>query len=112
MLRRVSRCHASAGCKRMLHLRSWRARAASDQGREKRVVVRVPSSIKGNAILGQDVRAWVAEGLVDTVVACPAGCPDFSASVSELREHDTRPPQPQSSCRLAAVALVGAEPHD
>jgi hypothetical protein len=60
--------------------------AAEAQGRPKRVVVRVPATIRGNELMGQDVLAWVREGLCDTVIAFPESHTDFSASVSSLCE--------------------------
>jgi hypothetical protein len=59
--------------------------AATAQGRAKRVVVRVPASLRLNAQIGHDVLAWVRDGSVDMVVATPVECPDYSSSVSELR---------------------------
>ena len=60
--------------------------AAVEQGRDKRVVVRVPATLSGNSSLGHDLCTWITEGLIDTVVAVAVECPDFSASVSSLRE--------------------------
>ena len=59
--------------------------AAEAQGRSKRVVVRMAATVEGNKKMGQDIEAWVGEGLVDTIVAMPVGG-DFSSETSRLRE--------------------------
>ena len=59
--------------------------AAEAQGRSKRVVVRMAATVEGNKKMGQDIEAWVGEGLIDTIVAMPVGG-DFSSETSRLRE--------------------------
>ncbi len=59
--------------------------AARTQGREKRLVVRLAATLKGNKIMGHDVEAWVREGLVDTLIGMPVGG-DFSSETARLRE--------------------------
>ena len=59
--------------------------AAADQGRDKRLIVRVPCTLKGCLSTGLDVEGWMKEGLVDTVVAMPV-VGGYENDVSRLRE--------------------------
>ena len=93
--------HAEQVTAWMRSIRAAAAAAAVQQGRTKRVVVRVPASLGGNAALGHDLRTWIVEGLVDTVVAVAVECPDYSASVTSLRELC-------SLCAQHSVAVVAA----
>lgn len=61
------------------------AQAEKAQGRRKRLVARVPATLSGNALMGQDVKSWVEDGIVDTLVAMQAGG-DFAGESGRLRE--------------------------
>ena len=69
----------------MRQIRQTADSAAADQGRRKRVVVRVAATLEGNKKMGQDIEAWTREGLVDTIIAMPVGG-DFSSETGRLRE--------------------------
>jgi len=45
--------------------------AATEQGRAKRLIVRVAATVSGLKAMGMDVEAWIKNGLVDAVVAIP-----------------------------------------
>jgi hypothetical protein len=58
--------------------------AAKAQGRTKRLVLRVGSTLQGNKAMGHDVEKWISEGLVDTLIAMPIG-DGFEADTSGIR---------------------------
>jgi len=60
-------------------------RAAADQGREKRLVVRIGASLEGNMAMGMDLATWMREGLADTVIAMQVA-DGFEGSTAGLRE--------------------------
>lgn len=66
-------------------IRATCAKAASEQGRSKRLVVRVAATLLGNLSMGMDVAGWITQGLVDTVIAMPVG-DGFEAQTDGLRE--------------------------
>ena len=66
-------------------VRSACQEAAADQGRAKRLVVRVPCTLSGCLVMGIDVERWIKDGLVDTVVAMPA-VGGYENDTARLRE--------------------------
>ncbi len=65
-------------------IRSVCDEAARDQGRAKRLVLRVGASLEGNRTMGHDLETWIAEGLVDTLITMPVG-DGFEADTAGLR---------------------------
>ena len=59
--------------------------AAKEQGREKRLVIRIAGSLEGNRSLGMDLETWIREELVDSVIAMPV-THGYGAGTPELRE--------------------------
>ena len=59
--------------------------AAESQKRQKRLVVRVACTLKGNKAMGLDIEEWLRAGLVDTVIAIPA-VGGFESETSLLKE--------------------------
>ena len=45
--------------------------AAAQQGRAKRLVVRMPGTLHGSKSIGLDLERWIREEIVDTVIAMP-----------------------------------------
>ena len=60
-------------------------RAATDQGRTKRLVIRIAGTLEGNKSMGMDLETWIREGLVDAVIAMPV-THGYEAGTSELKK--------------------------
>lgn len=63
--------HTSTLTDWMREIRAVCKRAAKLQNRSKRVVVRIAASLEGNLAMGMDLKKWIQEGLVDTVIGMP-----------------------------------------
>ena len=59
--------------------------AAKEQGRAKRLVIRIAGSLEGNRSLGMDLESWIREELVDSVIAMPV-THGYEAGAPELRK--------------------------
>ena len=59
--------------------------AAKEQGREKRLVIRIAGTLEGNRTLGMDLETWIREELVDSVIAMPV-THGYEAGTPELRK--------------------------
>ena len=59
--------------------------AAKEQGRAKRLIVRVAATMPGLKAMGMDVEAWIKDGLVDTVIAVPVAG-GFESETDLLRD--------------------------
>ena len=69
----------------MRDIRALCDEAAKDQGRAKRLVIRVGATLAGNQAMGMDVGSWIAEGIVDTVIGMTV-VGGFDNDTSGLRE--------------------------
>ena len=69
----------------MREIRETCDRAATGQGRSKRIVVRVGATIEGNKAMGMDLETWMRERLVDSVIAMQV-VGGFDNDTSGLRE--------------------------
>ena len=52
----------------MREIRQLCDRAAAEQGRPKRLVVRIGATLDGNKRMGMDVETWIEEGIVDALI--------------------------------------------
>ena len=59
--------------------------ASKEQGRAKRLVIRIAGSLEGNRSLGMDLESWIREELVDSVIAMPV-THGYEAGAPELRK--------------------------
>ena len=62
--------------------------AAAQQGRAKRLVVRMPGTLHGSKSIGLDLERWIREEIVDTVIAMPVrgGWENDTALLREIVE--------------------------
>ena len=60
-------------------------RAAADQNRAKRLVLRIGASLAGNKAMGMDVETWIDEGLVDALI-CMQVVGGFENDTAGLQE--------------------------
>lgn len=66
-------------------IRNLAKEASEVQKREKRIIVRIGSTVKGNLSMGHDIETWIKEHLVDVLVAMPV-MGDFGTDISDLQE--------------------------
>ena len=59
--------------------------AATDQVRDKRLIVRVGALLDGNQAMGLDIEHWINDGLVDTLLVMPLDG-GFESNTAGLRE--------------------------
>ena len=69
----------------MREIRTLCNQASADQGRRKRLIVRIAGTLDGNKSMGMDLGTWIREELVDSVIAMPV-THGFEANTSELRK--------------------------
>ena len=77
--------HTSTMTDWMREIRAVSARAAKQQNRPKRVVVRIAATLEGNRAMGMDLKTWIQEGLMDTVIGM-SFTHGFEAGASQLAE--------------------------
>ena len=59
--------------------------AAVKQGRPKRLVIRIAGTLEGSRSVGMDLKHWIREELVDTVIAMPV-THGYQATTTELKK--------------------------
>ncbi len=59
--------------------------AAREQGRPKRLVIRIAGTLEGSRSLGMDLKNWIRQELVDSVIAMPV-THGFETGTSELQK--------------------------
>ena len=108
----------------MRDIRALCTAAAKDQGRVKRLVIRVGATLAGNKAMGMDVESWIDEEIVDAVVGMAvvggfdndttglrelvAAAKGTSVSVLAGMESTNRPEQSRSVVRAAAANAYAA----
>ena len=68
----------------MREIRRLCDQAAAEQGRPKRLVVRIGATLDGNKRMGMDVETWIEEGIVDALI-CMQVVGGFANDTTGLR---------------------------